>query len=193
MSAVLLWWCAVAEAGFPGDRYNGSVVVGANLVVAVGEAPEGGRFGVGVDLGWQEQAYTERSGRFGPERDFQAWAEEHPSLNRGFGGHLWWVGGSFYSVIGVRYGVTWPLRVGVQSGWWPGPGVLGEVGLQVSQVGAGLDLQGVVDAPWVQGRLGAALGTGGWLATRVHVGPFLPLRQPTHWSSVPPQWDGPDL
>lgn len=171
MSVILL--IALAQAGFPGDRSTGSVVLGTNLVVALGEKPEGGRYGVGIDAGYQEQGYTQRAGWYGD--DYILWADEHPAPNRGAGAHVWVVGGVWHSSVAARWGVAWPLRVGTYRGWWPGPGAMGELGVLVSQAGAGLDLVAVVEAPWVQVRTGAAAGMQGWLAPRLHLGAFLPV------------------
>ena len=186
------WPVGTAWAGFPGERFGENVVVGAHLVVPL-EATEGRRgVGVGVDVGYQVQWYTQRSGRF--DGTFVVWAEEHPAWSYGPVTHLWWQGGHWHHSLGARFGVAWPLRVGLDGDWWPGPAVAAEAGLGLSTSGvSGLDVQGVVDGPWVQGRVGGVLNGQGLVAPRLQLGAFTPLGAP---SNPPPfdsdQWKAPD-
>lgn len=159
-------------------------MVGASVVIALDTPAEGrSRLGGGLDVWYQLQWYTQESKRF--EGEFWVWGEEHPAWNYGPAFHVWRVGGHWYSSAGARFGVAWPLRVGIGHGWWPGPGLTAEAGLMLSTSGlAGLDLQGVVDAPWVQARVGTALGLGGPPASRVHLGLFTPVHQPENWDNT---------
>ncbi len=176
-----LAWPSLAQAGFPGERFAESMVLGANVVVALGE-PQGARVGWGLDVGYQIQWYTQESMYLG--EDFYVWAEEHPAPSYGPVAHLWRHGGAWHASLGARAGVTWPLRMGLTGGWFPGPGVCLEASYLISQAGyAGLDLSGVLDAPWLQLRLGQALTADGWQARRLHAGAFA-------LTSLPQGWEG---
>jgi hypothetical protein len=170
-----------------------SLVAGVNVVVLLSDPPSGGkRIGGGVDLWYQMQRWPQEAEYVGDT--YVVWARERPDLNWGPGLHVWRAGGAWSAGIGMRAGATWPLRMGLEDGWWPGPGLTVEVGPALSTAGwVGLDLQGVVDLPWVQGRLGAAWVTGGLTARRLHLGVFSPLEQPHLWDSWGAVWDPSDL
>ncbi len=182
---------ASALAGFPGDRVNECCfVVGASVVVALGEV-EGSRVGGGLDLGYQAQRYTHATKQI--EGDLIVWAEEHPALNYGPVAHVWRVGGAWNASFGARFGVGWPLRMGLGRGWYPGPAVTVELAPALSTAGwFGLDGQLALDAPWVQGRVGTALTGQGWRARRVSMGPFAVLGLPRNWPGIPNYWDEPE-
>lgn len=194
-------WCILLGAQLArADYYDRqeSLVVGASLVFG-----QGSRVGVGIDVGYQFQRYWER-GRL-IDGEFTVWGDEVIAPNWGPVAHLWRADGAWFLTAGARAGATWPLRVGVGGGWWPGPGVTGELALLMSTNGkVGVDGQLAVDATWAQVRAGAALGTGGLHTPRVSVGVLVPLVQPVNWPDtngdvwdpnktvVPPDGDGPD-
>jgi len=167
-----------ATAGFPGVHVAESLVVGANLTVALGAEQAG--LGWGVDFGWQRQWYTQQGEYLGEV--YHVWPDAHIAPNLGVMAHLSRVGGAWQASVDARGGVTKPLRVGLQGGWWPGASVAAEVGYLISTAGyAGLDLQGVVEATWLQARFGQALTLDGWRARRIHLGAFAPIQQPRLW------------
>jgi len=167
-----------ASAEFPGDRWNESFVFGGSLTISLGQLPAGQRrLGAGLDGWYQLQWYTQRSGTY--DGNFVMWAEEHPSPSYGPAVHIWKVHGDWHSSLGARYGVTWPLRVGLGGGWWPGPGATAELGVSISTSGrAGLDASAALDGPWLQTRIGTFLTPRGLAGSRVHMGAFIPIRQP---------------
>lgn len=178
----MIWVIGVADAATV--KRQEAVVLGASLVVALGPV-ERSRLGVSLDGGYQLQRYLEQSARF--DGVFTAWAEERPDASYGPMGHVWWVSGAWHASAGARVGVAWPLRVGIWRGWWPGPAVAGELGLALSTAGwVGLDVQGLVEAPWAQGRISAALTPTGIAGRRLHLGVFAPLTLPEGW----PETDG---
>jgi len=181
---------SLASAGFPGpDSNDAAMVVGASVAIALGPV-ERGRVGGGLDAWLQTQHYTLRTARF--EGESYIWAQEHPSTNYGPALHLWRVGGGWNASAGVRVGITWPLRVGLGGGWWPGPGLTVEVAPVIAQRGyVGLDGAVALDLPWTQARLGTALTTHGLDGSRVHLGAFSPLRQPSRWEDIEESWSDP--
>jgi len=188
MSLAILF-VGAATAGVFGERFTEGLVLGANVTVQLGET-DAGRVGGGLDVWYQVQWYTQRSARV--DGQFHVWADEHPAANYGPAAHLWWVGGHWFSSAGARFAVDWPLRVGLSHGWWPGPGLGVESAAVIGTNGlAGLDLLGVVDAPWVSVRAGRAFGSHASDSGRVHLGAFAPLRWPENWDSVPDDWRDP--
>jgi hypothetical protein len=174
----MLVWIATAAYADYYDRQE-SWVVGASVVFGLGK--EQG-VGFGLDASYQIQRYWER-GRL-INLQFTVWGDELLAPNYGPVLHLWRADQAWFVSAGARAGATWPLRVGVGGGWWPGPGLTGEVAAMMSTNGnVGLDLQAVVDAPWTQARLGIALGTGGWHTPRLALGVFTPLVQPHNWDT----------
>lgn len=165
-----------------------SLVIGASVVVALGKV-ERGRVGAGLDASYQFQQWLERGPYY--QGVTTAWAEERPDLNRGPVVHVWRVEGAWHASAGLRIGATWPLRMGLVGGWWPGPGLTVELAPALSTAGwVGLDLQGVVDLPWVQGRVGAAWTARGREAERAAFGLFTPLSAPRGWDGVDSDvWD----
>jgi hypothetical protein len=186
---VAMMTLAVALAGFPGERFGEDLVLGAHLAFPLDRE---GTIGGGIDVGYQIQWYTQRSGRF--DGDFIVWAEEHPAWNYGPVLHLTRQGGAWHQTLGARFGVAWPLRVGLNGGWFPGPGVMGEVGLGLSTAGhGGLALAGVADLPWVEGRIGGMLTDGGFRSPQLTVGLFSPLRLPANpYPFDADQWRAPE-
>lgn len=180
---ILTLLLSAAWAGFPGSASGDMVgVIGASVAVALGPVAQG-RVGAGLDAWLQSQAYTLETTQI--DGDLHAWAQEHPATNVGPAFHLWRVGGGWSASAGVRVGYTWPLRMGLSGGWWPGPGLTAELAPVIAQRGyVGLDGQAVLDLPWAQARLGTALTTHGFDGTRVHLGAFTPLRQPRGWSDT---------
>jgi len=178
-----------ALAGFPGERFGEGLVLGAHVSIPL---DGGGAVGGGIDVGYQIQWYTQRSGRF--DGDFIVWAEEHPAWNYGPVLHLTRQGAAWHQTLAARVGVAWPLRMGLNNAWFPGPGVLGEVGLGLSTAGhSGLALAGVADLPWVEGRVGGVLTDGGLRAPLVHLGVFSPLRLPANPTPFDAdQWRAPE-
>jgi hypothetical protein len=171
-----------------GFRYQHAVVVGASVVVRLDDVASG-RIGASLDASWQAQGYVQRSGRF--HHDFVVWADEGPAPSFGPVAHVGRCGGAWFSSVGARLGVEWP-RVGLLEGWWPGPALAVELAPVIATDGlVGLDLVGVAEAPWVQGRLGAALNPGGLHAPRIAAGPSIPLVQPQNWPDVPSYWEAP--
>jgi hypothetical protein len=171
-----------------------SLVVGANVVVLLGDPPaHGRRLGAGVDLWYQMQRYAQEGEYYGD--DYVVWARERPDLNWGPALHAWRAGGTWSASLEMRAGVTWPLRMGLQDGWWPGPGLTAQAGPVLSTAGwVGLDLQVAADLPWVQGRIAAAWAPGGLREQRLHLGVFSPLEQPHLWEeSENVVWDPNDL
>lgn len=158
-----------------------SLVVGANVAVLLGAPPPGThRVGFGLDLYNQTQLFREHGQSI--YGNYWVWAEERPMLNFGPALHVWRVGGAWSASADMRVGVTWPLRMGLMDGWWPGPGLTVEVGPGLSTAGyAGLDLQGAVDLPWVQGRIGSTYAGRALQPWRLHLGVFSPLEQPHLW------------
>lgn len=172
-------WSGPARADRPVHHRAESMVLGANLVVALG-AGEGPRLGGGLDVGYRLQWYLSESKWI--DGIFYCWAQEIPDMSYGPEIHLWRVGGAWQVEPAFRFGAVWPLRVGLGGGWWPGPGLALEAGYLVSTAGhAGLDLQGVVEAPWLQLRVGQALTGQGWQARRLHAGAFYVMAQPENW------------
>ncbi len=179
LAFLALLWPTAARAGFPGERFAESPVVGAGVAVARGEG-EGARLGWGLDVGYQLQWYTQRARWIGEE--YWVWAEEHPAPGYGPMARLWRLDGAWQVSVGVRGAVTWPLRVGLMDGWWPGPGLGVEAGYLISTAGFhGFDLQGLLELPWVQLRYGQAWTGRGWQAQRLHAGVFTPTLQPHLW------------
>lgn len=180
---------SVAEATT--DKRAESVVVGANLAIALGELPAGRkRLGGGIDVGYQYQWYTEVGERI--EGDFAVWAEERPAWAYGPTVHVWRVAGAWNTTLGGRFGAAWPLRMGLMGGWIPGPGVAGELGVLISTAGyVGLDGQADLDASYVQARLGTALTANGLDAKRGHLGVATPTTRPELWPSANVSWDRP--
>ena len=127
-------------------RLQQAVVVGGSVVVRLG-AVHSGRVGRTLDLSWQTQGYLERAKRI--DGVFTVWAEERPAPSYGPVAHVGRTGGAWFSSLGARLGYEWPLRVGLQSGWWPGPALTVEVGPVIATDGlVGLGVDGVVEAPW---------------------------------------------
>ncbi len=166
-----------------------AVVVGASVVVALGPVADGGRVGGGVDLGFQLQRWLQQGPYY--RGVTTAWAEERLDLNYGPVAHVWRVEGGWQASAGARLGATWPLRMGLNGGWWPGPGLTVELAPALSTAGwVGLDGQVAVDLPWVQGRVGVAATPQGLESDRVAIGLFAPLSWPRGWDDVDSDvWD----
>jgi hypothetical protein len=183
-------WSGPVQAGFPGIHVAESVVVGAGLAIALGEVEEH-RYGWGLDVGWQRQFYTQE-GVYVDEA-YYVWPDNHLAPNLGGAAHLWRVDGAWQVSLCARAGLAKPLRVGLLGGWWPGASVAAELGYLVSTDGAaGVDLQGAVEGPWVQARLGQVLTLQGWQARRLHLGVFSPLQQPELWDNANVGWHPPE-
>jgi hypothetical protein len=162
-----------------------SMVVGAAVVVTLGGSP---RVGFGVDASYEYQRFWSRLGEV--DGRSYAWAQESLDQHWGPAAHVWWVGGEWSSSVGMMLGAQWPLRIGLEGGWWPGPGLGAEVGVAMSTAGrVGLDLVAVADAPWVRGRLAATLDLDGPHAARIAVGPTTPTRPPENWPDSLTVWD----
>lgn len=177
----LLW----GEPAFAADRIHRSLVVGASVVVTLGPVERGSRIGGGADVGYQIQRYDETYQQL--SEGYAAWVDERPTVNCGPIAHAWWIGGAWNVSLGARVGVGWPLRVGLAHGWYPGPALTVELAPMLSTAGfVALDGQAVVDATWLQGRIGAAVSsTGKVVARRVAVGVLAPVVQPENWPDTP--------
>ena len=184
MLLLLLATVLPSHAQFPGERFAEDVVVGANLVVGLG-ATEGSRLasrlGFGLDVGYERQAFTQRAVRI--DGDFTVWAEEHVGYHYGVAVHVWWRAGWWQTSIAALLGFAHPLRVGtLADGWVPGPGLAVEVGPVLSTAGyVGLDLQGVLDAPYMRIRAGRTLTWERGHDSRLHLGGFAPLHGARDW------------
>lgn len=165
-----------------------AVVAGATVVVALGPV-ERGRVGFGLDGGYTLQRYLE----VGPyyRGVTTAWAEERPDWSWGPVAHVWWVDGAWQASAGARVGATWPLRVGLSGGWWPGPGLAVELAPALSTAGwVALDGQAVLDLPWAQARAGLAVNPAGVVGRRAAFGLLAPLTWPRGWDGIDSDvWD----
>lgn len=157
-----------------------SFVLGANLTLPLGEPPAWSRLGFGMDLWYQMQLFVQKGEYVGEH--FVVWARELPNLNYGPGLHVWRSGGEWTAGLEARAGVMCPLRMGLQDGWWPGPGLTLQAGPALSTRGhVGLDLQAAADLPWIYGRIGETWTLDGLVDRRLHLGLFSPLEQPHLW------------
>lgn len=183
--ALCLLGLAVASTATAGSvreyaTFNEGLVVGANLTVALGEVSQGGRFGAGLDGWYQVQWYRESSAQI--DGDFEVWIDPRLMRNYGPALHVWRVGGAWNTSFGARYGYARPLAVGLGRGWYPGPGLTGELAMAVSTAGhVGLDGQVVLDGPWTQVRLGTTTTFREFLGPRMHVGALSPWERPVDW------------
>lgn len=188
-----------------------AVVVGANVTFPMSASGRLQPPGFGLDVGYQFQGAEERS--VAVRREVVVWAEEVPALNFGPVMHIWRADGEWTFGLGARLAVAWPLRVGTLGGWFPGPALGVEVGPVLSTAGyVGFDGAGIVDLPWVEGRLGITWvpeamwssrleplpanpdrlptwAPSPWRAPRLQIGAFSPLALPENWEGS--QWRGP--
>lgn len=187
MSGLLL--LSLALAAFPGERFGEALALGAHVVIPLdGE----GKVGAGIDIAYQVQWYTQRSGRF--DGDFIVWAEEHPAPNYGPMWRLSYQNGALHQTLAARAGVAWPLRVGLNDAWLPGPGVFSELGLGFSTAGhGGIHLGGGADATWLEGRVTCVYGDNGVKAPQLHLGTLVPTRFPENpYPFDADQWRAPE-
>lgn len=180
----------VGAAAFAIPKSQEDVVLGASLTWNLGDVGGASRLGASLDVGYHFQRYFEHGEPY--QDGYAVWAEESLSPNYGATARIGWHARAWRVSLGARGGLAWPLRVGLGDGWYPGPGLLAEAGVAISSAGyQGIDLQALVDLPWVEGRVGTTLTGRGWRDPRVGVGLFTPWNAPENWEGLPSYWDRP--